>query len=111
MTRAVEVVLDPKWGRNLALQNAVYVLAGWAAVVSVLQGHISLLLGGGLVVAVTCLGIGVDTWRFSHYQCARCQRRLPAPARWWEGSQEPHRIEFTCEHCQVVWVTRLSREA
>ena len=78
---------------------------------SALQGHISLLIGGCLVVAVTCLGIGVDAWRFSHYACARCLRRLPAPAGWWAGTSKPNRIEFTCGHCHVVWVTRLSREA
>ena len=106
-----EVLLDPSWGRHHVLQNAVYVLAGMGVVVSVLLGHISLPWGAYLIVPVVGVGVALDVWRFTHYRCGRCQRTLPAPRHWWIATQGRGRTEFACRHCDIVWATRLSREA
>jgi hypothetical protein len=106
-----EVILDAAWGRGHLFRNAVYVAVGAGLVLTTLWGRVSFLLGACLVAAVTCIGIALDVWRFTHHRCGRCHRTLPAPARWWAAGPTGSGIQFTCDDCDVVWATRLSREA
>src|SRR5688500_11960875 len=105
-----EVVTDTRWGRNHLLQNAAYVAVGAAGVAATLLGIISLPAGGTLVVTAASVGVVIDAWRFTHYQCGRCRRRLPAPRKWWVVGGRG-RTTFACDHCGVLWQTALSQEA
>jgi hypothetical protein len=103
-------IRDARWGRYHVLQNALYVIPGGAALVSALLGYTSPVVAGLVVVGAAGVGIAADVWRYTHYSCGQCQRRLPAPKRWWEKKQPPNPIAFECSHCDVVWVTRMSAE-
>jgi hypothetical protein len=102
------MILDVKWGRCHAVQNALYVIPGGAALMSTLLGYTHPLVAGLAVLGVVGVGIAADVWRFTHYSCSQCQRLLPAPGRWWEAKGDPKPISFTCSHCGIVWVTRAS---
>lgn len=91
------------------LQNFIYVVPGLAAGVAALLGRISFTAAGLIIGTLVVFAIVIDFWRFTHYQCGRCRRTLPAPSRWWVlGVRD--RIVFTCVDCGVLWRTQLSRE-
>lgn len=102
------IIRDAKWGRYHALQNALYVLPGGAVLVSTLLGHTPPVVAMLGVLGAAGVGIAADVWRFKHYSCNQCHRRLPAPERWWEPKRNRSPITFTCSHCDIEWMTRLS---
>ncbi len=103
-----KVMPDPDWGRRHSLQNALYVVPGGAALVSTLLGYTGPVFAAVAVLAAVAVGIAADVWRFRHYSCPQCRRRLPSPQRWWEAKRDPGPISFACVHCDVVWTTRAS---